>query len=100
MISLIAQEQDRWALAGDQLFVDLDLSLSNTPPGTKLALGSAVIEVTSQPHTGCKKFADRFGPDALKFINSPLGKQLQLRGLNAKVVQPGMIRVGDMVQKV
>lgn len=99
-ISLIAQEPERWPLAGDQLFVDLDLSASNVPPGTRLALGSAVIEVTSQPHTGCQKFAERFGPDALKFINSPLGRQLQLRGINARVVQSGVIRVGDVVRKM
>lgn len=100
LISLIAQEQERWALAGDQLFVDLDLSASNVPPGTRLTLGSAVIEVTGQPHTGCQKFAERFGSEALKFINSPLGRQLQLRGINAKVVQAGAIRVGDGVRKV
>jgi hypothetical protein len=100
LISLIAQEPERWALAGDQLFVDLDLSASNVPPGTKLALGSAVIEVTGQPHTGCQKFAERFGTDALKFINSSLGRQLQLRGINAKVVQSGVIRVGNVVRKV
>lgn len=100
LISLIARERERWALAGDQLFVDLDLSANNVPPGTQLALGSAVIEVTGQPHTGCQKFAERFGMDALKFINSPLGRQLQLRGINARVVQSGVIRVGDVVRKV
>jgi MOSC domain-containing protein YiiM len=70
------------------------------PPGTQLALGSAMIEVTDQPHTGCKKFMARFGLDAMKFVNSPVGKQLHLRGINAKVVQPGVIRVGDMVKKI
>ena len=94
-IALVAQSPDRWALAGDQLFIDLDLSADNLPPGSCFALGSAVIEVTEQPHTGCGKFAARFGMDAVKFVNSPEGKQLRLRGLNAKVVVPGVIRVGD-----
>jgi len=99
-IALVAQDKERWQLAGDQLFIDLDLSDENLPPGTQLALGSAVIEVTDQPHTGCKKFMARFGVDALKFVNSPVGKQLHLRGINAKVVQPGVIRVGDRVRKL
>lgn len=99
-IALIARELHRWALAGDQLFIDLDLSAANLPPETRLTLGAAVIEVTSQPHTGCKKFADRFGADALRFVNSPAGRELRLRGLNAKVVQPGVIRTGDVVKKV
>ena len=100
VIALVAQTPDRWRLAGDQLFLDLDLSAANLPPGTRLALGSAVLEVTDQPHTGCKKFVERFGADALKFVNSPLGRQLHLRGINARVVQPGVIRVGDLVRKV
>ena len=99
-IARIAQSPDRWHLAGDQLFIDLDLSAGNLPPGTRLALGSAVLEVTSQPHTGCKKFVERFGADALKLVNSPIGRQLNLRGVNAKVVQPGAIRAGDLVRKV
>jgi hypothetical protein len=100
VIALLAREKDRWPLAGDQLFIDMDVSSENLPPGTRLALGSAVIEVTDQPHTGCKKFEARFGLDALKFVNSPLGRQLQLRGFNAKVTQPGVIRVGDFVKKI
>jgi MOSC domain-containing protein len=100
VIALVAQEKDRWPLAGDQLFIDMDVSQENLPPGTRLALGSAVIEVTGQPHTGCKKFESRFGLDALKLVNSPVGRQLQLRGLNAKVAQPGVIRVGDLVKKL
>lgn len=100
LVALVAQEKDRWQLAGDQLFVDLNLSADNLPPGTQLALGSAVIEVTAQPHTGCKKFQARYGLDALKFISSPMGKQLRLRGIYAKVVQPGAIRVGDIVKKL
>ena len=100
VIALLAREKDRWSLAGDQLFIDLDVSAENLPPGTRLALGSAVIEVTDQPHTGCKKFAARFGLDALKFVNSPVGRQLQLRGVNARVAQAGVIRIGDLVKKL
>jgi hypothetical protein len=100
VITLLSPDQNRWALAGDQLFVDFDLSEENAPAGTRLGLGSAVIEVTALPHTGCQKFRARFGPDALKFVNSPEGKRLRLRGLNAKIVQPGIIRVGDIVKKL
>ena len=99
-IALLAQQKDRWPLAGDQLFIDMDLSSDNLPPGTRLALGSAIIEVTNQPHTGCRKFVERFGPDALKFVSSPVGKQLNVRGINAKVVQSGAIIVGSTVKKV
>ena len=99
-IGLIAQDKDRWPLAGDQLFVDLDLSEENLPPWTRLALGDAVIEVTDQPHTGCGKFIARFGVDAAKFVNSTVGRQLHLRGINARVVQAGAIRVGDRVKKM
>jgi hypothetical protein len=98
--ALLAQDQKRWALAGDQLFVDMDLSAANLPPGTQLAIGSAVIEVTAQPHTGCEKFVERFGLDAMQFVNSSLGRELHLRGINAKVVRPGRIRPGDPVKKV
>ena len=97
---LLAQEKARWALAGDQLYVDFDLSDENIPPGTRLAVGSAILEVSAEPHSGCKKFSARFGVEAMKFVNSPEGKQLHLRGINAKVIQSGAIRVGDTVQKV
>jgi hypothetical protein len=100
VIALLAQERDRWQLAGDQLFIDMDLSDKNLPAGTRLALGTAVIEITARPHTGCKKFAARFGQDAIKFVNSPLGKELHLRGLNARVIQSGTIQVGDAVKKI
>ena len=99
-IALLAQDDSRWALAGDQLFVDFDLSEANIPAGTRIAIGSAVLEISATPHTGCAKFSERFGKDALKFVNSPDGKQLHLRGVNARVVQAGEIRVGDLVKKV
>jgi hypothetical protein len=98
--ALVAERKDRWALAGDQLFIDLDLSEKNVPPGTRLAVGSAVLEVTAQPHTGCQKFVERFGREAMLFVNSPVGRELHLRGINARVVQPGVIRVGDVVRKI
>ena len=98
--ALVAQKENRWQLAGDQLFIDLDLSYENLPTGTRLAIGAAVIEVTAQPHNGCKKFVERFGLDAMEFVNSPLGKQLHLRGINAKVIQACEIRTSDLVKKI
>jgi MOSC domain-containing protein YiiM len=99
-IALIAGEQLRWSLAGDQLFVDFDLSDENAPAGTRLAIGSAIVEVTPPPHTGCSKFSARFGLDAVKFVNSPAGRQLRLRGVNAKVVLDGTVQVGSAVKKL
>ena len=98
--SLVAVDPDRRALAGDQLHLDLDLSHANLPAGTRLALGSAVIEVTEIPHAGCAKFRDRFGSDALRFVNSPTGRELRLRGLNARVVVAGTVCQGDAVRKL
>ena len=95
----VAGARENWALAGDQLFIDLDLSAGNLPPGTRLALGEAMIEVTPPPHNGCTKFLARFGQGALAFVNSPLGRQLHLRGINTRIVRGGIIRVGDMVEK-
>lgn len=100
VIALIAQGRERWPLAGDQLYLDLDLSAANLPAGARLALGQAVIEVTAQPHTGCKKFVARFGLEAMQFVNSKVGRELNLRGINARVVQPGVIRVGDVARKI
>ena len=92
-------EVTRRALAGDQLFIDLDLSAENLSPWTELEIGEAIIAVTDQPHTGCKKFVERFGLDATKFVNSEVGRQLRLRGVNAKVMKPGIIRVGDIARR-
>jgi MOSC domain-containing protein YiiM len=100
IIDLLAQNKERWKLAGDQLFIDLNLTDENLPAGTRLEIGSAVIEVTPQPHNGCKKFVARFGLDAMKFVNSPVGKQYHLRGIYAKVVRSGTIRQGDTVRKI
>ena len=94
-----AGDAERRPLAGDQLYLDLDISHENLPAGTRLTIGEAVIEVTEQPHSGCAKFAERFGQDAVRFFNSPDGKALRLRGLNARVVVPGTIRRGDAVRK-
>ncbi|HXD11050.1 MAG TPA: MOSC domain-containing protein [Anaerolineales bacterium] len=99
-IALMAQAEDRWSLAGDQLYVDFSLSEDNVPPGTRLTIGSAILEVSAQPHTGCNKFSERFGLDALKFVSSPEGKQLHLRGINTKVIRAGKIRVGDVVKRL
>jgi hypothetical protein len=97
--ALVAGSRERWPLAGDQLYLDLDLSKSNLPPGTRLELGSAVIEITDQPHTGCGKFSRRFGVDAMKFVNSVEGRKLNLRGVNARIVSGGTVRTGDVVRK-
>ena len=96
--ALVAVDPERWPLAGDQLYVDLHLGEAELPPGTRLAIGdTAVIEVTDKPHTGCSKFSARFGVDALRVVNSPPGRALNLRGINARVVIAGTIRVGDKV---
>ncbi len=97
---LVAQIPDRRMLAGDQLYVDLDLSPANLPSGTRLALGSAVIEVSGRPHLGCPKFAARFGQDAWRFVNSRVGRELRLRGLNARILVSGTVRLGDTVRKL
>jgi MOSC domain len=99
-IALLAGSTDRWPLAGDQLYVDLDLSQVGLPPGSRLAIGDAVIEVTAEPHTGCKKFSARFGPEALRFVNIGAGKELNLRGRNAKVVTAGRVRRGDPIKRI
>jgi hypothetical protein len=97
--ALLAGSANHGGLAGDQLYVDLDLSAENLPPGTRLSVGSAMIEVTAEPHTGCGKFARRFGVDALKFVNTADGRRLNLRGINTKVIVGGIVRPGDTITK-
>jgi len=98
--ALVAIDDERWKLAGDQLYADFDLSESNLPPGTRLGVGSAVLEVTDAPHLGCKKFRERFGEDALRFVNSEVGRKLRLRGVNTRVVRSGLTELGDTIRKL
>jgi MOSC domain-containing protein YiiM len=100
VIALLSPDKNRWQLAGDQLYREMDLSAENLPAGTRLALGSAVIEVTAPTHTGCETSVGRFGLKAMKFVNAPLGQQLHLRGSNAGVVRPGVIRVADVARSI
>jgi hypothetical protein len=99
-IALVAGDRERWPLAGDQLYVDLDLGVDNLPAGTRLALGSAEIEITAELHTGCAKFTERFGHDAIRFVNKGPGRELRLRGIYARVVRSGHVRQGDTIRKL
>lgn len=99
MVALLADDPAGQAMAGDQLYVDLDLSVANLPAGTLLGIGTAVVEVTAPPHRGCPKFVRYFGQEAMQFVNSPVGRELRLRGANARVVRGGDVRVGDRVTK-
>ena len=100
VIALVAGDRERWPLAGDQLYIDLDLRPENLPPGTRLTVGSALLEVTDASHTGCAKFTERFGSAAVRFVNSPSGRALRLRGMYARVVVPGTVRPGDAIRKL
>jgi hypothetical protein len=100
LAELVAGDREQWPLAGDQLYVDLDLSVGNLPTGSRLRVGTAVVEITAEPHTGCAKFRERFGPDALRLVNQPPGRELRLRGVNARIVVSGTVRPGDRVTKV
>ena len=97
--ALIARTRARWPLAGDQLYVDLDLSAANLPPGTLLEVGTATIEITDKPHTGCGKFVRRFGADAMRFVNTQVGRELNMRGIYARIVTAGTVRTGDAIRK-
>ena len=96
---LVAGGTDRMPLAGDQLYVDLDLSVDNLPAGSLLAVGEAVLEVSEEPHLGCAKFVERFGPEAMRFVNGRIGRRLRMRGMNTRIVVPGTIRLGDLAVK-
>src|SRR5215211_3770573 len=98
--ALVAQELARWPLAGDQLYIDMDLGHENLPPRSRIAIGSVVLEVSALPHTGCIKFVSRFGAEAMQFVNSPLGKKLCLRGINAKIIQGGIVKVDQTARKI
>jgi MOSC domain-containing protein YiiM len=100
VVDLVAGSRERWSLAGDNIMADLDLSKENLAPGQKLQAGSAILEITEIPHAGCNKFSERFGPDALRFVNLGPAKDLRLRGVYARVVQPGTIKVGDQITKI
>ena len=98
--ALVAATRERWPLAGDQLYVDLDLGEANLPTGTRLAIGAAVVEISAESHTGCTKFIERYGRDAGRFVNVGEGRALRLRGANAVVVEGGAVATGDAVRKV
>ena len=100
VVELIAGSVDRWPLAGDQLYVDFDISKTNLPAGARVAIGEAVVEISAKPHTGCGKFVRRYGLDAQRWVNSEVGLMNRLRGVNTRVVKPGAIRVGDRITKV
>jgi hypothetical protein len=99
VLAAIEPDVSRWPLAGDQLLVDADLSVATWPPGTRFRIGTAVLEVSEMPHTGCAKFSARFGSDALRWINSPVGRELRMRGMNATIVEGGTVRVGDAIRR-
>jgi MOSC domain-containing protein YiiM len=96
----VATTRDRWAFCGDQLYVDFDLSIDNLPVGTRLAVGDAVVEISAKPHTGCAKFSQRFGSEALRFVNVGIGQENRFRGVNTFVVRPGAVAVGDKIMKL
>lgn len=100
VIDHITQDKSRWHLAGDQFYVDMDLSQENLQPGQQLQLGTAVLEVSALPHNGCAKFVSRFGKDAHKFVNNPFGSQNRLRGVNMKVIKGGIVKKGGVVKKI
>ncbi|MEM6942438.1 MAG: MOSC domain-containing protein [Pseudomonadota bacterium] len=100
MIRAIAGEEAHWPPAGDNLFIDMDLTPANTPPGTRLALGSVEMVVTPEPHNGCEAFIERFGREACVFVNTGPGKTHRLRGIYCRVTKDGDISVGDSLRKI
>jgi len=100
VLAAIEPDRSRWPLAGDQLYVDFDLSVEHLPAGTRLAIGEAEAEVSAKPHTGCSKFSARFGSDALRWINGPIGRELRMRGINCRIVRGGTVRTGDAIRKL
>jgi len=100
VVQLIAQDKSRWDLAGDQFFVDFDLSMENLPAGSQIQIGTVVLEISEKPHTGCAKFAKRYGAPARKFVMTDEGKIARLRGVNARVIQDGVVKQGDTIQKL
>ena len=98
-VAILAGDAERWPLAGDQLYVDMDIGVENLPPGSRMRVGTALLEVSARPHTGCTKFSARFGDEALAFVNSDVGKTMRLRGMNCRVVEGGEVSTGDRVTK-
>ena len=99
-LELISSSPSQWPLAGDNLIADLDLGVHNLKPGQKLSVGTTILEITAVPHTGCDNFKVRFGLDSLKFVSTKAGKELRLRGIYARIIQDGEIRIGDRLKKV
>lgn len=97
LAAVAGEDRGRWPLAGDQLIVDFDVSETNCPVGAQLVVGSAVIEVTAKPHHGCAKFADRYGVEAARWVNSRT--DLRLRGFCAVVVVAGNVAPGDTITR-
>ena len=99
IIGALAGDRGRWHLAGDQLYVDLDIGSDNMPPGQQFTIGEALLEITELPHTGCAKFTERYGSDAIRFVNSSEGRANRRRGVYARVIKAGLIKTGDRVAK-
>lgn len=100
VLECVSGGRDKWALAGDQLIVDLDVSEENLPVGQQIRIGDAVVEVTDVPHTGCAKFRRRYGNESLDYINGDGRESLRLRGVYVKVVEEATVRVGDVIAKI
>ena len=100
VIGAIAGDRANWPAAGDNFFLDMDLTPANMPPGTRFAIGTAEFVVTDEPHNGCQSFIDRYGRDACLFVNTGRGKSLRLRGIYARVTKDGTVSVGDTVRKL